>query len=36
MNLPKLRAPAPVARAFELAERERKALLAERVQKKNN
>ena len=34
MNLPKLRAPAPVARAFELAERERKALLAEMVQVK--
>lgn len=34
MSLPKLRAPAPVARAFELAERERKALLAEMVQVK--
>lgn len=34
MNLPKLRTPAPVTRAFELAERERKALLAEMVQVK--
>ena len=34
MNLPKLRAPATVVRAFELAERERKALLAEMVQVK--
>ena len=32
--MPRLRTPAPVARAFELAERERKALLAEMVQVK--
>lgn len=32
--MPNLRTPAPVKRAFELAERERKALLAEMVQVK--
>jgi hypothetical protein len=32
--MPRLRAPAPVMKAFELAERERKRLLAEMVQVK--
>ena len=34
MNMPRLRAPAPVMKAFELAERERKHLLSEMVQVK--